>query len=195
MWRETFDGPLAWGSPSRHDAQALSRVYSLAAEAGEGFLRARHDATGAGPPPAMHYGHAFTRDAPRLDRTPLLRVRWRVRQHPAAERDPWLDLAASVYVVMKQPSLLSDGRGFKLGWVVASAPIGTRQRGLLQVPVRSDSASEAWKNDEVDLCALYRRTYGACEGQRIVYVGVVTDADGTKSVAEADYGEISLGSR
>ncbi len=194
-WREDFSGALDWGSPSRHDARELSRVYSVVEDAGARFLRARHDASVPDAAPAMHYGRGFDGDPPRLSHTPILRFRWRVRQHPAAAEDPWLDLGASVYVVMKQPSLLSGGRGFKLGWVQKPAPLGTKQRGLLQVPLRSDPASDTWKSERIDLCALYRRSYGSCDDQPIVYVGVVTDADGTKSTAEADYADFELGTR
>ncbi len=194
-WSENFQGALDWGSPSRHSRDLLARVYAIATEPAGSFLRARHDATGDNPPPAMHYGHGFERDPPRLDKYPLLRFRWRVRQHPNVAADPWLDLGASVYVVMKQPGLLSGGRGFKLGWVAKPAPVGTRQRGLLQVPIRSDAASDKWRPEEVDLCALYRRSYGPCEGERIVYVGVVTDADGTNSVAAGDYADFTLDPR
>lgn len=191
-WREDFVGRLQWGSPSGHGPELLASVYRVEASPGVRYLSAHHDARGENPPPAMHYGRGFEKDAPRLEQAPRLRFRWRVRQHPQVTDDPWLDLGASVYVVIKQPGLLSGGRGFKLGWVAKPAPLGTRQRGLFQVPLRSDAASDAWQQEDVDVCAMYRRSYGPCEGQRVVYVGVVTDADGTKSVAAGDYADFSL---
>lgn len=192
QWLENFSGALNWASPSGHGPDLLARVYRVENVGGARFLKARHDARGEDAPDAMHYGYGFEERAPLLDATPILQFRWRVRQHPSIGADAWVDLAASVYVVMKQPSLLSAGRGFKLGWVAKPAALGTRQRGLLQVPLRSDAASDTWRKERVDLCALYRQNFGPCEDARILYVGVVTDADGTKSVAAGDYADFSL---
>jgi hypothetical protein len=97
-----------------------------------------------------------------------------------------------VYVVVKQPSLLFGGKGFKFGWLQAPGPSDTFQHGLLQVPLRSGPASERWQSEQVDLCALYREHYGPCEGEALRYVGVVTDADGTGSVAEAEYADFEV---
>jgi hypothetical protein len=97
-----------------------------------------------------------------------------------------------VYVISRQPSLLSGGRGVKLGWVSAPAATGTRQRGIVQVPLRSDAAGPAWRSERVDLCALWEANFGSCAGERVRYVGVVTDADGTHSLAEAEYDDFLL---
>ncbi len=100
--------------------------------------------------------------------------------------------AASVYVVLEKPSLLHSGRGFKFGWL-AKPGDRAQQRGLLEIPLRNDAASPEWKSESVDLCALYRETYREpCEGKRIQYVGVMTDADGTASISEADYAAFAL---
>ncbi len=65
--------------------------------------------------------------------------------------------------------------------------------GLLQIPLRHDPAGQEWHEESVaDLCALYRRAFGPCEGEHVLYVGVMTDADGTHSVAEADYDDFEL---
>jgi hypothetical protein len=101
-------------------------------------------------------------------------------------------MAASIYVVTKAPSLFSKGKGFKFGWLAKPGPSQTYQRGLLQVPQRSDPAGPQWRTEEVDICALYRRTYGPCEDAQIIYIGVLTDADGVKSKAEGDYAAFEL---
>ena len=66
------------------------------------------------------------------------------------------------------------------------------QHGILELPLRHDPASPEWRQENVDLCALYRKAFGPCEGEHVLYVGVVTDADGTHSIAEADYDDFEL---
>ena len=83
--------------------------------------------------------------------------------------------------------------GFKFGWLSKPAPAGERQRGLLEESVRTDAAGPAWYAESVDLCALYQREYALpCRGEHVLYIGVTTDADGSRSVAEADYADFEL---
>jgi hypothetical protein len=192
LWQERFDHePLGWVDPSRHSARELARVYSVQKAGERFFLHARHDVTESDPPPAMHYGRTFQSNPAPLERVRSLQWKWRVLRHPAVTRDPWLDVAASVYVVIKVPTVL-PGKGFKFAWLAKPGPSGTKQRGLLQVGLRADPAGREWRSESVDVCALYRRQYGPCEGQHVLYVGVVTDADGSKSLAEADYADFEL---
>ena len=101
-------------------------------------------------------------------------------------------MALSVYVVIKAPSLFPRGRGFKFGWLSSQGRTNSRQHGILQIPVRTNGPLDEWRSEEVDLCAEYRRTYGPCEGQHILYIGVVTDADGTRTIAGGDYADFEL---
>lgn len=194
-WSESFDAPLLhWRSPSGHSVEQIGSVYSIQHEGPLSFLRARHDAReGAGPRiPAVHYGTAIE-PQPALERVKLLRWRWRVRQHPQTQGDAWEDVAASVYVVVVHPGLFRGGKGFKFAWLSRPGPaVQTWQRGLAQIELRSEPAGMQWRTEEVDVCALYRKVYGPCEGEQLEYVGVVTDADGTRSVAEADYAAFEL---
>jgi len=140
----------------------------------------------------VHYGRPF-RDGPHpLPGACLLRWRWRVHQHPAVADDPWQDLAASVYVMMRPPGLVRGGKGFKFGWLAKPGPAGTTQRGMLQVELRHDPAGPTWHTEQVDLCALYRQTYGDPSEEQILYIGVVTDADNSRSLAAADYADFRL---
>lgn len=191
-WQEKFDkGSLDWADPLKHSPAALASVFTVMHEGPVAYLHARHDRTVLKEPPALHYGKAFAPAVP-LDRIRSLSWRWRALKHPAVGKDPWSDLAASVYVVIRRPELLHGGRGFKFGWTaVPTKP--DHQHGLLETSLRSDPASRDWKHQSVDLCALYRQEYNApCAGETVEYIGVVTDADNTHSVAEADYAELSL---
>ncbi len=191
LWQERFDAPLRWVDPAHHGASEVARVYAVHKEGALSFLHARHDATTPAPPKAVHYGMPFADPIP-LEKVGALTWRWRVQRHPQVGRDAWEDLAASVYVVMRTPSLVVSGRGFKLGWLAAPGRAGTRQHGLAQIELRHDPAGGDWVTESVDLCALFRREYGRCEGEHVLYVGVMTDADGGRSVAEADYADLEL---
>jgi Protein of unknown function (DUF3047) len=189
LWNETFRGPLQWKDPQDHGSLMRDRVYAVLLDGGNAFLHARHDATAKGAPPAIHFGKEL--GVP-LSKVRLLRWRWRARVQPLVREDPWEDMAASIYVVTRVPSLLRKGRGFKFGWLAKAGPSQTYQRGLLQVAVRNDPPGLQWRTEEVDVCALYRRTFGACEDAQIVYIGVLTDADGLKSIAEGDYADFEI---
>ncbi len=191
-WQEHFDKSLDWLDPFDHGAATLARVYSVKKEGDLSFLHARHDCTQRSHPPAMHYGHAFQVGAPPLEKVRALKWKWRALRQPNVDDDGWEDMAAGVYVVMKTPSLLVGGKGFKFGWLAKPGERGSHQHGLLQVQLRTDPVGTAWKSESVDLCAMFRREYGKCEGEHVLYVGVVSDSDGTKSVAEADYADFEI---
>lgn len=194
VWSEKFNRTLlGWITPVGSQAEQVPRVYSVQEERGRFFLHALHDARpeAGSPPPAIHFGKSFADSPVDLARVGQLRWRWRVHRHPASTADPWSDTAASVYVVTRTPGIL-PGRGFKFAWVSAAAPEHTTQHGLVQVALRTGQPVDTWEQESVDLCAMYRQAFGPCEGQSILYIGVVTDADNTKSVAEGDYADFEL---
>jgi hypothetical protein len=110
LWSESFRAPLDWRDPQEHAARLLGLVYSVQKENGASFLHAHHDATSKGAAPAVHLGKAF--DGLALHEVGRLRWRWRARIQPPLNDDPWQDMAAAIYVVIKPPSLLRKGRGF-----------------------------------------------------------------------------------
>jgi hypothetical protein len=194
-WEEHFTAtPLVgWVDPEqKYSAAQLARLYTVGHENGLSFLHARHDMTVPSPARSMHYGRAWPDRPIPLDNVRALRWRWRAIVHPPVTDDPWLDMAASIYVIMQPPAFLRGARGFKFGWAAKPAPAGTHQVGLLQIELRHDPASPEWRSESVDLCDLYRKEYGPCEDVFVRYVGVTTDADGTKSVAEGDYADFEI---
>lgn len=193
LWSESFGAPaLNWVDPLHHGPGQIARIFSLGQEGPLRFLHARYDGSASSRPKAVDYGRIFEKGSMALDKVRELRWQWRALRQPAIGDDPWLDMAASVYVVMRAPSLFSGGRGFKFGWLARPGGTGTHQRGLLQVPLRADAPGPAWRSESVDLCAMFRKEYGPCEGEHVLYVGVVTDGDNTRSLAEADYAGFEL---
>lgn len=189
VWQQHFTQPrVGWLDPFGHSAAQIARVYTVE----PGFLHARHDGAEEDAVPAIDFGRPFPDHPVALEKIRALRWRWRVLSHPAVGDDAWADVAASVYVVIKTPSLLFGGRGFKFAWLAHHGARGTHQHGLLQVELRAAPATHDWQSESVDLCARYRAEYGPCEGQHLLYVGVVTDADDTHSLAEADYTDFEL---
>lgn len=193
LWRESFSGPeLTWLSPMPLRKETILRVYSVAHESDQAFLHAHHDAFSDDAPPAVHFGKSFRDQKPALSSIRLLRWKWRVLEHPQATGDPWKDIAASLYVATRQPSLFRSGRGLKLAWLSSPGPHGTVEHGFAQFELRHDPPGPQWKQEEVDICGLYRQAFGTCEGEHLVYIGVMTDADNTRSRATADYADFEL---
>ena len=195
-WAEHFDTPvLSWIDPVHRRRDVWRRIYRVERKAGGAYLCARHDARldqEVPPARACHYGQRFDDRPIPLERVGELSWKWRVWQHPQVDRDPWLDLAASIYFVIVPPTIFQDGTGFKFGWLAGPGPSGTRQRGLVQIPVRHGGTAGEWQLERVDPCILYRQFYGPCEGASVTYIGVISDADNTHSVAAADYADFEL---
>jgi hypothetical protein len=203
VWEESFGNGFSvgnsWKDPAKHDLAALRQVFSIGGQA----LHARHDGAASDAPPALHFGHPFVLSGTETPNQPLanaciLQWKWRVIQHPTVTSDPWKDVAASVYVVFRTPTLFRSGEGFKFGWLAKAGPAGTTQHGIQQVELRHDGALAAGAPmiaERVDLCALYKSTYGDPKGAKLLYIGVVTDGDNTKSLAAADYSAFQLSDR
>jgi hypothetical protein len=199
LWREDFaSGALPWTGLFGEHPEDVAEVYKVEQEGPLHFLRATVDARPGRPrrlTKAIHVGVSFADAGLGLERAGELRWRWRVRRHPTVGADAWEDVAASLYVLVKQPGLFGGGRGFKFAWLASPGAEGTRQSGLVQIALRAEPATEEWREERVDLCALYRRDYGPCEGERLLAIGPLTDADNSRSVAEADYASFELDRR
>lgn len=194
FWVERFDGPsLTWVAPLGGGADKISKVFSVQRDNGTTFLHGRHDGRPGGDrPPFMHFGKRFDPNSPPLEKVKSLRWKWRVLEHPANTTNMWEDVAASVYVIIKPPSVLGGGKGFRFGWLGGPGVKGTFRMGLARIAVREGPPTREWQSEQVDVCALYREMFGPCEDEHLNYVGVATEADGTESVAEADYTDFEL---
>ncbi|MCA9625970.1 MAG: DUF3047 domain-containing protein, partial [Myxococcales bacterium] len=198
VWQAALDRPdvaaLGWGSPSKASDEEIAAVFTLTKDDDHAVLHARHDGRPEPKrPPAVHFGRAFEEKEHMLADSCFLRWRWRVTQHPTQNEDAWLDLGASLYVIFDLPGLLSKGKGFKLGWLQHPPTKNGDQRGILEVPQRIDPAAGRWHDETADLCKLYREHFDGDPAEaQVLYVGVVTDADNTESIAEADYADIRL---
>ncbi|MBI5549556.1 MAG: DUF3047 domain-containing protein [Deltaproteobacteria bacterium] len=193
-WLEKFDAEkLDWVAPMGESAEKIAKIHQVRRDqSGSSHLNARHDYRTRGRIKPVHYGKAFVEQPIPLEKIRALRWRWRVNQHPPVGSDAWEDIGVALYVVIKQPSFVRRGKGFKLAWLAKKGEEGTKQMGLLQIALRADDKVGEWRSEEVDLCALYRKHFGPCEGEFLRYVGVTTDADGTEAVADGDYADFEL---
>ncbi|MDD5564497.1 MAG: DUF3047 domain-containing protein [Thermoanaerobaculaceae bacterium] len=158
----------------------------------------------------------YARVAGSLEATPVLRWHWRVDRLPAGgdvRRRAADDAGARVYVGFRyRPALVPFGQrlaywlarmkqgeyppysGIAYVWA-ASTPVGTRllhpdYPRLLLVVVRSGSDRlGTWVEEERDVLADAVAAFGA-PPPPISHLGVMTDADDTRSSAAARYGEI-----
>ena len=194
LWIERFDEPqLTWQAPMGNTQEQISKVYSVQREDGLHFLHARHDCRPEMHcPPFLHFGKKLDPNPPSLERIGALRWKWRVLEHPKNPEHPWQDVAASVYVIIKVPGAISAGKGFRFGWLARPGPKGTSRRGIARIALREEPATREWRAESVDVCARFREIFGPCEGQKLHYIGVATEADDTRSVAIADYTDFEL---
>lgn len=163
-------------------------VYSLQAEGGIRFLRAR--ARGVG----IQAARAHEWD---LDRYPVLAWSWRAIELPrgADEKDGKNDSVLAVYLLGPYSRIL----GFKSVKYIWSekVPPGTRlssSRGRTQVLVlRSGAARKGqWVEERVNVRDDYLTLFGEKEVPRPTGIAVLTDADDTRSSAQGDYANFRI---
>ncbi len=129
-----------------------------------------------------------------------LRWRWRVHAFPqgADERvEGRMDSAAAVYAYFE-----TTLRKYiiKYVWSVKYAPgldFRTADSSMLtkmQLVVREGPPpqTQAWRSEEVDLAADFKRFFGADVDAPLVGLGLLSDGDGTRSEVQADYAGFEL---
>ena len=132
-------------------------------------------------------------------RYPYLRWRWRVHAFPSGgdERDQATnDSAAGVYVIF-QGRLPFLPRALKYVWST-SAPVGLRQPSpmyndtkIIVVASGPTNEPEQWRTETVNVRQDYEALFGR-EAPTARGIGLLTDGDGTHSVAAADYTDFQL---
>jgi hypothetical protein len=175
--------PRGW-RVERDEGRAVYRVF---AEDGRPFLRAL--ARGVAP-------HAALEREWDLAEYPVLAWRWRPRVFPEGSderRASTNDSALGVYVGF--PRSVVAVRSVKYVWSRA-APVGAQARasaGFTRILVLRTGKVEGgrWVEERVRVADDYRRLFGA-EPARPRGIGVLTDSDDTRSVAEGDYADFRL---
>jgi hypothetical protein len=189
---ETFDEyppatfPTQW--QVRGDEADARIVYRVAEESGNRFLHARAEKK-----QEVQIGlpHTF-----QPQEFPAVRWRWRVTKLPpgADERAAKTnDSAAGVYVVFDSRLM---PRVIKYVWS-STLPVGTRLDSPLYwrakvVVLQSGSSNLGeWRQETVNCYRDYKELFGAEPGE-VQGIAVLTDADTTNSLAEADYDDFAL---
>ena len=178
---DTF--PKAW----RVQKEEARSVYRVVAEDGRHFLRAVAKGTAA---------HAALEREWDLKEYPELAWRWRPRVFPEGsdERSSKTnDSALGEYVAFPRAAVAV--RSLKYVWSRV-APVGTQasaSAGFTRMRVLRSGAgqNDKWVEERVNIAEDYRKLFGADPG-RPRGVGVLTDADDTKSTAEGDYADFRL---
>ena len=189
---ETFDEyppatfPTQW--QVRGNEAAARVVYRVAEESGNRFLRARAEKK---QDVQIGLTHAF-----QPQEFPAVRWRWRVRQLPpggderAAKTN---DSAAGVYVIFDSRLM---PRVIKYVWS-STLPVGTRLdspvywRAKVVVLQSGFAGLGEWRQETVNCYQDYKELFGAEPGE-VQGIAVLTDADTTDSLAEADYDDFVL---
>jgi hypothetical protein len=189
---ETFDEyppatfPTQW--QVRGDEADARIVYRVAEEGGNRFLHARAEKK---QDVQIGLTHTF-----QPQEFPVVRWRWRVTQLPPGgdERSANTnDSAAGVYVVFDNRLM---PRVIKYVWS-STLPVGTRLdspmywRAKVVVLQSGPSALGEWRQETVNCYQDYKELFGAEPGE-VQGIAVLTDADTTNSLAEADYDDFAL---
>jgi len=172
----------------REDDGGGDRPYAVAEENGNRYLAARD----AGQ--SVIVGRKITVD---LDRYPYLAFRWRVHRIPEGgdERHGESgDSAAAVYVVYRK-SMGIIPLTVKFVWS-STLPVGTALqrsgvgRPWIIVADSGDAGLGEWRTHVFDVRAAWRETFGGKMPRRVIAVGVLSDANATRTQAHADYDDI-----
>ncbi len=188
---ETFDEYQPAAFPGqwkiRGDEADARVVYQIAEEGGNHFLHARAEKQDV----QIGLSHVF-----QPKEFPLLRWRWRVDQLPSGGNERVAktnDSAAAVYVIFDNRLL---PRTIKYVWS-ATLPVGTHVdspvywRAKVVVLQSGSSGLGEWRQEVVNFYQDYRALFGVEPGE-VQGIAVLTDADATASVAEADYDDFAL---
>lgn len=188
---ETFDEYQPASFPGqwqvRGDEAAARVVYQVAEEDGNHFLHARSEKQDI----QIGLSHVF-----QPKEFPLLRWRWRVDQLPSGGNERAAktnDSAAAVYVIFDSRII---PRAIKYAWS-ATLPVGTHiespvyWRAKVVVLQSGASGLREWRQETVNFYQDYKDLFGTEPGA-VQGIAVLTDADATASVAEADYDDFAL---
>lgn len=189
---ETFDEyppatfPTQW--QVRGDEADARTVYRVVEESGNRFLHARAEKK---QDVQIGLTHPF-----QPQEFPAVRWRWRVTKLPpggderAAKTN---DSAAGVYVIFDSRLM---PRVIKYVWS-STLPVGTRVdspmywRAKVVVLQSGSSGLGEWRQETVNCYQDYKDLFGAEPGE-VQGIAVLTDADTTNSLAEADYDDFAL---
>jgi len=180
------DTPGSFPSGWRAQKDEAKTVYRVVEEDGTRFLRATARGIAA---------HAAIEREWDLKEYPVLAWRWRPRTFPEGsdERNGRSnDSALGVYVGFPRAAMAV--RSLKYVWSRA-VPVGTRasaSAGYTRMLVlRSGATPKGWVEERVRIPEDYGKLFDAEPGKPRG-IGILTDADDTKSTAEGDYADFRL---
>jgi len=190
---DDFNGERAAQFPSRwkaRDEQTAKRVYTVASENGEQFLKAVAQAQSA---------QIAVPVQTTVDQYPVLSWRWRIAEVPAGSDERVAetnDSAAGVYVVFKGSFGGLVPRALKYVWSAreprgAAFPSPGYSTAQIVVLESGTEAAGQWRTETVNIAADYRRLFKA-EPPAVQGIAVLTDADNTGTRAAADYDDFRL---
>jgi hypothetical protein len=171
----------------RGDEKIARTVYTVVAENGNHYLHAYADKQDV----QIGISRAF-----QPKEFPALQWRWRAKQLPTGANEQVLktnDSAAGVYVIFDSTIV---PRAIKYVWS-SSLPVGTRftspvyWRSRIVVLQSGLAQPNEWKLETVNFYRDYKALFGT-EPSKVLGFAILTDSDGTNSIAEADYDDFAV---
>lgn len=156
------------------------------------YVRAESEKTAS----ALYYKLALD-----IKRNPILSWRWRVDKFPGRSEPERIedkkeeDFAARVYVIFPA-AFFTGSRVIEYIWA-ETLPVDTQgasgySKNIKVLVVESGRALE-WRHEERDIRSDYMKLFGVPPHLDVGAIAFMTDADSTKTSAEAVYDEIEIG--
>lgn len=165
--------------------------YILMKQGNNGFVEALSEKACS----ALYYRIGF-----KLKEYPILSWKWKVLQFPdtssAQNEDQKDDYAARVYVIFPFFSF-SSSKFIEYVWS-PDMPVGTitthpKAKNVKMIVVRSGASSnKEWVNERRNVYEDYIKVFGTKPNMNVGAVAIMSDADHTKTVAEAAFDDIAI---
>jgi len=137
-----------------------------------------------------------------VNKRPVISWKWNAKKFPAKDGVESLknarqdDFSARVYVIFPA-FFFTNSRAIEYIWAekikVGTVSPSPYSRNLQLIVVESGAGKEEWVTEERDIYEDYIEAFGDKPRYNVGAIAFMTDADSTKSMAEAFYDEIKIG--
>jgi hypothetical protein len=167
-------------------------VYLIEQDRAQSFVRAKSERTAS----ALYYKIKLD-----ITKRPLISWKWHVNEFPVRKNPESIedikeeDFAARVYVIF--PALFfTNSKVIEYIWsqTLPEGTIGTSGYSKnIRVLVLKTGESDGWQHEERDIVEDYIRLFGEQPRLNVGSIAFMTDADSTKTSADAVYDEMKVG--
>lgn len=188
--KDSHNFPGQWDIRSSSDKKKAikHKSFEVLEEDGMTFLRATHNKKAI----TLHKKV----EGWNIDEYPYIEWTWRAQQLPEGgneDKSYANDAGASLYVIWES-SFVMRVKGIKFTWS-STLPPGShisKRMGHDHVHVMNSGTDKLgqWQTHRVNIKNLFMKYFGKSESEKPVAIAILSDADATESVAQADYANV-----